>query len=100
MKITIMYLMIIVISLTIVMLFKEKEKAINLLGKIKVIASLVMTIFLLIINYILKNNINFINISIFSNYLFKEYLKIFIYLFIIGFIEIIISNIIKKNYRK
>ena len=97
MKIILMYFLIFMISVVIGTLLNDKKKAINLLGKINIITSVAMSIILIIINIILKNSINFINISIFSDYLLKEYLKNILYLFIVGVLELIISKYLIKN---
>lgn len=96
MKIYLMYLMILIISITIIILIQDKKKALNLLSKITIITSSIMIFFLVVLNIILKSN-NFINISIFSNYLLKEYAINILYLFIIGIIELITSKYLIKN---
>lgn len=97
MKLYLMYALIIVISIVIITLLKDRQKALSLLGKITIITSIVMSVILIIINIILKNNINFINIRVFLNYISKEYMLNILYLYILGILELTISKYLSKR---
>jgi len=94
MNIYLMYIMITLISLIIIILIKDKQKALKILGKITIISSITIMILIVILSIILKDNINFINISIITNYLIKEYLKNNLIILIIGITELIFSKLI------
>lgn len=97
MKLYLMYALMITISVVIIILLKDKQKALSLLGKITIITSIVMSVVLIIINIILRSNINFINIRVFLNYILKEYMINILYLYILGILELTISKYLLKR---
>lgn len=100
MKIILMYLMIMIISLIIFLLIKDKHKSFKILGTITITSAILIILLVFIVNLIIKNNINFINISVITNYLLKEYAINSLYLLIIGVIELIISKYLYLKQNK
>lgn len=100
MKLLLMYTMIIITSLIILTLIKEKYKALKILGITTITTSVLIILLIFIANIILKNNINFINISIITNYLLKQFARNSLYLAIIGIIELILSKYIYLKQNK
>lgn len=97
MIIYLMYFLIALVSILIIFLIKDKQKALKLLGFITILSSLLIIVLSNILNIIINSNITFINISIFSNYLLKTYTKNSTYLLFIGLLELIISKYIFKT---
>ena len=97
MSIYLMYALILIISLIIIKLIKNKEKAQRLLGIITILSSIIILFLILVVSIILKNNINYFNISIISNYFLKQYTKNSLYIILIGIIELILSKYVLKK---
>jgi len=100
MKLLLMYIMIIITSLIILTLIKEKYKALKILGITTITTAVLIILLVFVANIILKNNINFINISIITNYLLKQFARNSLYLALIGIIELILSKYIYLKQNK
>lgn len=89
-----MYTLTIILTIFFFILIKDKIKALKLTGIITLSSSLLLITLTFIIKIILNNNITIINISVITNYLFREFLNTSLILFIIGLVEILISKCI------
>ena len=96
----IMYLMIIIVSLIITKLMKNKYKALKLLGIITITTSIATIIMIFIASIILKTKITLFNVSVITDYLLKEYGKNSLYFSLIGVIELILSKYLHKRQNK
>ena len=94
MNIYLMYTLILILTIILFAIIKDKIKALKLIGIITLLSSLFLITLFLIIKIILNTNITSINISVITNYLFLKFVNTSLILFITGLIEIIISKYI------
>lgn len=92
MTIYLIYLCILIVTTIIFIIIKDKTKALNIIGVLTIISSIILIVFPFIIKIIANNLINIVNISVLTNYLFKKLIRTSIILFLIGLSEIIISK--------
>lgn len=99
MNIYIMYGLIILITILIFIIIKDKSKALKLTGSITIISSLLLIILILIIKIIINESITMINLSSLTNHIFKKFINTSLILFIVGIIEILVGKylFIKKR---
>ena len=101
MNILYIYLGILIIISIIFILAKDKLKALSLIGNMTIISSIILLVLLLTIKVIINNYITKINLSVITNYLFKKIMYANIIMFLIGISFIIINKYIiivtKKN---
>ena len=97
MSIYIIYSIIILLTILIYIIVKDKRKVFKLLGLLKIISSSILMVMSLIIKIIINNIITKINLSFITNYIIGKFMHISITLFIVGVIEIIISKTIHSK---
>lgn len=97
MKTYIIYLVIILVTILLYFLVKDKKEFINKLG----VATIISSIIVLILGFILKLSLNTFltsfNISKITSQIFKQFIYNSIILLITGIIELSISKIINKR---
>lgn len=94
MNIYITYLLILILTIILFIIIKDKRKALNLIGILTISSSIILIIFIYIIKTIISIKISTINLSIITNYLFIKFLINSLILFTIGILEILISKYI------
>lgn len=94
MKIYLMYIMILVLTIILFMLIKDKIKALKITGIITTSSSILLIILTIIVKIILSTTITSINISTITNYIFNKFAYTSIILFLVGLIEILLSKYI------
>lgn len=99
MNIYIMYLLILIITVIFFIIIKDKRKALKLTGIITLTSSIFLITLTFIIKLIINSSINFINISVITDYLFIKFVSTSLILLVIGIVEIIISKYLynRKN---
>jgi len=100
MKIYLIYLVIILVTVLLYFLVKDKKEFINKLG----VATIISSTIVLVLGFILKLSLNTFltnfNISKITSQVFREFIYNSIILLITGIIELFISKIINKNKLK
>lgn len=94
MNIYITYLLILILTIILFIIIKDKRKALNLTGILTISSSILLIIIIYIIKTIISIKISTINFSIITNYLFIKFLINSLILFTIGILEILISKYI------
>ena len=94
MNIYITYLLILILTIILFIIIKDKRKALNLTGILTISSSILLIIIIYIIKTIISIKISTINLSIITNYLFIKFLINSLILFTIGILEILISKYI------
>ena len=97
MNIYLMYLVIILLTISLFMLIKDKTKALKITGLITILSSFLLMILILIVKLTIQNTITNINISSITNYLFNKFLYTSIILLLFGIIEILLSKYINAK---
>lgn len=100
MSIYTMYFLIFIITLLLFIIIKDKKKALKITGIITMSSSILLVTLTFIIKIIINSSINFINISIITDYLFLKFVYTSLILFIIGIIEILISKYLSNQKHK
>lgn len=95
----IFYLLIILVILLLFFLVKDKRKLLSGLGTTSIVSSVVLTIIGFIINIIFPLLISF-NVSKITNIIFKKFLFISLFFFIIGLVLLILSKILNRRIEK
>lgn len=90
----ILYFLIFLLTLILVIVVKDKIKVLKLIGLLMVIASFLLLVLIFVVKLVVSYNINFINITSVSNYIFMEFVNVSLILFVIGLIMILISKYI------
>lgn len=94
MNIYITYLLILILTIILFIIIKDKRKALNLIGILTISSSILLIIIIYIIKTIISIKISTINLSIITNYLFIKFLINSLFLFTIGILETLISKYI------
>lgn len=94
MNIYLTYLLILILTIILFIIIKDKRKALNLTGILTISSSILLIIIIYIIKTIISIKISTINLSIITNYLFIKFLINSLILFTIGILEILISKYI------
>lgn len=97
MNIYLMYALILILTLILFTIIKDKIKALKLTGILTISSSFIIIIITFIIKIILNTNITSINISTITNYIFLKFVNISLILFIIGLTEILTSKYIQAK---
>lgn len=97
MNIYLMYLVIILLTISLFMLIKDKTKALKITGLITILSSFLLMILILIVKLTIQNTITNINLSTITNYLFNKFLYTSIILLLLGIIEILLSKYINTK---
>lgn len=92
----IIYGLIILITIILYFLVKEKKEYLNKLGKASIISCIIILFLGLIINILLNTFLNNFNILKISSLIFEKFIYNSIILLVIGVIELLISKIIDK----
>ena len=102
MKLYIMYILIIILTIILFVVIKDKRKALKLIGILTISSSILLITISFIIKIIISINITSINISIVTNYLFLKFINTSLLLFILGLVEILISKYLhtKKAFQE
>ena len=103
MSLYIMYGLIIMITLFLFIIIKDKRKAIKTIGILTISSSFLLIILALISKIIINMSITSINLSSVTNFLFIKFINNSLVLFVLGIIEIIISegiNLMRRNKNK
>ena len=92
------YLIIFIIILTIIlyMITKDKKMVLNLTGKITVFSGLLTLLIGFIIRYIMINHIFSVNVSLMTVNVLAEFLRNSLILISLGFIELSCTSLIKS----
>ena len=94
MNIYIKYLLILILTIILFIIIKDKRKALNLTGILTISSSILLIIITYTIKTIIDMNLRSINLSIITNFLFMKFLINSLILFTIGILEILISKFI------
>ena len=94
MNIYITYLLILILTIILFIIIKDKRKALNLTGILTISSSILLIIITYTIKTIIDMNLRTINLSIITNFLFMKFLINSLILFTIGILEILISKFI------
>ena len=94
MNIYITYLLILILTIILFIIIKDKRKALNLTGILTISSSILLIIITYTIKTIISMNLRMINLSIITNFLFMKFLINSLILFTIGILEILISKFI------
>lgn len=97
MNIYIMYFLILILTILLFLIIKDKRKALKLTGILTVLSALLLIVIIFIIRMFLNTSVTKINISTITNYLFMEFVNASLILFILGLAEIIISKYVYKK---
>lgn len=92
MSLYIMYFLILITTVLFFIIIKDKRKALKLTGIITLLSAILLVVLTFIIKLIINSSINFINISIITDYLFMKFVYTSLIMFIIGVVEILISK--------
>ena len=92
MNISIMYILIIILTIILFIITKNKTKTLKISGIVTITSSILLSVLILTLKLIVNNTITKINISSITNYLFIKFIYTSLILFIIGLTEIIISK--------
>ena len=99
MKVYLMYLFILIATILIIIISKDKSKTLNILGKITITTACITIFIFIVLTMIIKTNLNFVNISVITDYMLKEIIINNSLILIIGIIELIIGKYaFKKHY--
>ena len=99
----IMYGLIILVTILLFIITKDKIKALRITGILTISSSLLLIVLALIAKFIINTSVTSINLSSITNYLLMKFASTSLALFIIGLTEIIISKCIyltKKEKQK
>lgn len=99
MKIYLMYSLIIAITLVLFLIIEDKRKALKLTGVLTILSAFIIIILPFILKFIINKTITNINLSIFTNYIFKKFLISSLIIFIIGIIEILLGKYLYIKHR-
>lgn len=94
MNIYITYLLILILTIILFIIIKDKRKVLNLTGILTISSSILLIIITYTIKTIISMNLRTINLSIITNFLFMKFLINSLILFTIGILEILISKFI------
>lgn len=97
MNIYLMYLIIILLTLSLFILIKDKNKALKITGLITILSSFLLIILILIVKITIKNTVTSINLSTITNYLFNKFIYTSIILLLLGTIEILLSKYLNSK---
>ena len=103
MSLYIMYGLIILATILLFIIIKDKIKALRITGILTISSSLLLIILALIAKFVINTSVTSINLSSITNYLLMKFASTSLVLFVIGLIEIIISKCIcltKKEKQK
>lgn len=103
MSLYIMYGLIILVTILLFIIIKDKIKALRITGILTISSSLLLIVLALIAKFIINTSVTSINLSSITNYLLMKFASTSLALFVIGLIEIIISKCIyltKKEKQK
>ena len=103
MSLYIMYGLIILATIILFIIIKDKIKALRITGILTISSSLLLIVLALIAKFIINTSVTSINLSSITNYLLMKFASTSLALFVIGLIEIIISKCIyltKKEKQK
>ena len=103
MSLYIMYGLIILATIILFIIIKDKIKALRITGILTISSSLLLIVLALIAKFIINTSVTSINLSSITNYLLMKFASTSLVLFVIGLIEIIISKCIyltKKEKQK
>lgn len=103
MSLYIMYGLIILVTILLFIIIKDKIKALRITGILTISSSLLLIVLALIAKFIINTSVTSINLSSITNYLLMKFASTSLVLFVIGLIEIIISKCIyltKKEKQK
>ena len=103
MSLYIMYGLIILATIILFIIIKDKIKALRITGILTISSSLLLIVLALIAKFIINTSVTSINLSSITNYLLMKFAGTSLVLFVIGLIEIIISKCIyltKKEKQK
>ena len=92
MNISIMYILIIILTILLFIITKNKIKTLKISGIVTISSSILLLVLILTLKLIISNTITKINISTITNYLFIKFIYTSLILFIIGLTEILISK--------
>jgi hypothetical protein len=96
-----MYFLILIITCIFFIIIKDKLKALKLTGIISLVSSIFLIGLTFIIKLIINSSIRFINISNITDYLFMKFVYTSLILLVIGVVEILISkHLYNKKYNK
>lgn len=98
-----MYALIILVTIILFIIIKDKIKALRITGILTISSSLLLIVLALIAKFIINTSVTIINLSSITNYLLMKFASTSLVLFVIGLIEIIISKCIyltKKEKQK
>lgn len=103
MSLYIMYGLIILATIILFIIIKDKIKALRITGILTISSSVLLIILALIAKFVINTSVTSINLSSITNYLLMKFASTSLVLFVIGLIEIIISKCIyltKKEKQK
>ena len=97
MMLYIIYFIIILITLLLYLLVKDKKEFINKLGKTMIISGIIVLFFGIGISIILNKFLNNFNITKISSLILQKFIYNSILLLVVGLLEIFISKILTKK---
>lgn len=94
MNISLMYFLILVITIIFFIIIKDKLKALRITGIITISSALLIIILSYLAKLIIGMSITSINLSFLTNYLFRKFLSTSLILLSLGLFEILLSKYI------
>lgn len=94
-----MYLIIVLLTIVLFVLIKDRGKALMITGVITLSSALLLVLLTFVVRIIINSTVTSINISTIISYLFSKFLYSGVILLLIGIVEILLSKYIySRNF--
>lgn len=100
MTIYIIYLLIILVTVTLYFLVKDKKEFLKKIGITSIVSGIIILILGFIVNISLNTFLNNFNITKITNVILDKFIHNSIFILVIGIVEILISKLIQKKKKK